>query len=121
MRVDFTKLLDDFQSDYQHYCMRVYNYRETLRRFVCEFSDIQFTGDQEKFLKDSFIRSEKIDIVFRKFRTSDLKIIINDRNLFTHDIDPSLKIKTTESLSTNRKKKKERVVSSIVKNNFTYR
>ena len=40
-RISLNKEIELFDYEYHNYCMRVYNYRETLRSFISEFLEIR--------------------------------------------------------------------------------
>ena len=97
-RMTYLKEIDSFDVEYENFCMRLYNFRETLRNFISEFLSVKAYGYQN-FLDDSKIRELRIDCIFKKFGKNNLGKILGDRKNITHRITKGFESEDNKKIS----------------------
>lgn len=112
-RRDLFKGIEEFDTEYEVFSMRLYNYRETLRNFVSEFLDIKSYSIKD-FLEDSRIRNSGLFKEFEKFNKGDIKDLMNFRKDITHKhVDPDKISNLKEKLDTQ-KNKSNKVTNCVI-------
>ncbi|MFA5047849.1 MAG: hypothetical protein WC516_02280 [Patescibacteria group bacterium] len=114
-RITYLKEIDSFDVEYENFCMRLYNFRETLRNFISEFLGIKAYG-YNNFKDDSKIRELGVDKIFRKFEKNNIGQVLNDRKNITHRITKDFEDenkKITSKLS-QQKENLDNVTKSVI-------
>lgn len=83
---ELNKEINNFNTSYENYCLRVFIYREIISSFISCFLKLEVDKYWD-VKKDSRVRDLKINSIMNRFDTGDLKEMINFRNKLTHKIE----------------------------------